>query len=104
MSSIAPMKLVQKFTKRRTRERLSDTLSIGDRFEQADRTHSVWVVERISKLGSSLYPLVSLAREDHPDLKKTVSLAVLEEGEDFRPAAAVAAKASKAPAPEQAAV
>ncbi|MCJ9430427.1 hypothetical protein [Kordiimonas marina] len=89
MSSISPMRMVRKFSKKRRNERLSDTLAVGDRYEQADRTLSIWVVERITKLGSSQYPLVSLAREDHPDLKKTVSVAVLEEGEDFRPAGEV---------------
>ncbi|WP_262691556.1 hypothetical protein [Kordiimonas aestuarii] len=59
---------------------------VGARYMARNHHTSVWVVERISSVGSSTYPLVSLAREGHPDLKKTVSLAVIEEGEDFRPA------------------
>lgn len=62
-------------------------VTIGDRFLSRDAKTSVWVVERISSVGSSTYPLVSLSREGYPDLKKTVSIAVLQDGEDFRPAA-----------------
>lgn len=61
-------------------------VAIGDRFEQLDDNLSVWTVERISQVQMSSFPLISLSREDHPDLVKTVSLAVLEDGEDFRPA------------------
>ncbi|WP_417449003.1 hypothetical protein [Kordiimonas sp.] len=59
---------------------------VGARYMARNHQSSVWVVERISSVGASSYPLVSLSREGHPDLKKTVSLAVIEEGEDFRPA------------------
>lgn len=62
------------------------SVTIGARYMSKHHHSSVWVVERISSVGSSTYPLVSMAREGHPDLKKTVSLAVIEEGEDFRPA------------------
>ena len=62
------------------------TVTVGARYTSKHHHTSVWVVERISSVGSSTYPLVSMAREGHPDLKKTVSLAVIEEGEDFRPA------------------
>ncbi|WP_417461769.1 hypothetical protein [Kordiimonas sp.] len=59
---------------------------VGARYSDRHHMTSVWVVERISSIGASTYPLVSLAREGRPDLKKTVSLAVIEEGEDYRPA------------------
>ncbi|WP_417457199.1 hypothetical protein [Kordiimonas sp.] len=59
---------------------------VGARYSDRHHLTSVWVVERISSIGASTYPLVSLAREGRPDLKKTVSLAVIEEGEDYRPA------------------
>ncbi|WP_417463583.1 hypothetical protein [Kordiimonas sp.] len=59
---------------------------VGARYSDRHHHTSVWVVERISSIGASTYPLVSLAREGRPDLKKTVSLAVIEDGEDFRPA------------------
>ena len=65
---------------------LEPSVTIGARYMSSHHQASVWVVERISSVGSSSYPLVSLSREGHPDLKKTVSLAVIEEGEDFRPA------------------
>jgi hypothetical protein len=61
-------------------------ISVGDRYQALGTRPSVWVVERISSVGSSSYPLVSMCREGHPDLKKTVSLAVLQDGADFRPA------------------
>lgn len=61
-------------------------VTIGARYMSSHHQSTVWVVERISSVGSSTYPLVSLSREGHPDLKKTVSLAVIEEGEDYRPA------------------
>ncbi|GEM_PF-1673948 len=62
-------------------------VTIGDRFQHQHSRASVWVVERISKVGASTYPLVSLSREGRPDLKKVVSIAVLQDGEDFKPAA-----------------
>ena len=61
-------------------------VAVGDRLVYRSPDSSVWVVERISSVGASTYPLVSLAREGHPDLKKTVSIAVIEEGGEFRPA------------------
>lgn len=64
-----------------------DAISIGDRFEHHSGPAAVWVVERISRVDVSTIPLVSLAREGHPDLKKTISLAALEDREEFTPAA-----------------
>lgn len=61
-------------------------VTIGDRFQHHSSRASVWVVERISSVGASNLPLVSLSREGHPDLKKIVSIAVLQDGEDFTPA------------------
>ncbi|NVJ99518.1 MAG: hypothetical protein HWE25_15300 [Alphaproteobacteria bacterium] len=61
-------------------------VTIGDRFLSRDAQASVWVVERISSVDASSFPLVSLSREGRPDLKKIVSIAVLQDGEDFRPA------------------
>lgn len=61
-------------------------IAVGDRYEQLDDTPSVWTVQRISKVEMSNFPLISLSREDHPDLIKTVSLAALKDGDDFRPA------------------
>lgn len=62
-------------------------VTIGDRFQHHGGPAAIWVVERISRVGGSSFPLVSLVREGHPDLTKVVSIAVLEEGEDFTPAA-----------------
>jgi len=70
-------------------DRITDVVPgvvVGARYSDRRHATSVWVVERISSIGASTYPLVSLAREGRPDLKKTVSLAVIEEGEDYRPA------------------
>lgn len=61
-------------------------VAVGARYTASGMKPSVWVVERISSVGGSSYPLVSMCREGHPDLKKTVSLAVLQEGSDFTPA------------------
>ena len=61
-------------------------VSVGDKYAQTDDALSVWTVERISQVQMSKFPLVSLSRENYPDLIKTVSLAVLADGEDFRPA------------------
>lgn len=58
-------------------------VAVGARYMASGVRPSVWVVERISSVGASSYPLVSMCREGHPDLKKTVSLAVLQEGTDF---------------------
>jgi len=62
------------------------SVSIGDRFAQTDDGISVWTVERISQVQMSSFPLISLSRENHPDLIKTVSLVVLQDGQDFTPA------------------
>ena len=61
-------------------------IAVGDRFEQVDDELSLWTVERIRQVQMSNFPLISLSRVDHPDLVKTVSLAALQDGEDFRPA------------------
>ncbi len=62
------------------------SVAVGDKYAQTDDEFSVWTVERISQVQMSRFPLVSLSRENHPDLIKTVSLAALADGEDFRPA------------------
>ncbi|MFC3051144.1 hypothetical protein [Kordiimonas pumila] len=60
-------------------------IAVGDRYEHMGQGVSIWVVERISKVSMSSFPLISLVREGRPDLKKILSLSVLEEGQDFRP-------------------
>ncbi|MEX0298578.1 MAG: hypothetical protein AB3N28_05880 [Kordiimonas sp.] len=62
------------------------SVAVGDKYAQTDDELSVWTVERISEVQMSRFPLVSLSRENHPHLVKTVSLAALADGEDFRPA------------------
>lgn len=59
-------------------------VSVGDRYQQNDQTVSVWVVERISNVQMSKFPLVSLARVGYPDITKTVSLSALSDDHEYR--------------------
>lgn len=77
--------LKRMFTSSGTAQNQSE-VAVGARYLASGMKPSIWVVERISSVGASSYPLVSMCREGHPDLKKTVSLAVLQEGSDFTPA------------------
>ncbi len=61
-------------------------VAVGDRFCQEARNSPVWVVERVHNVDSHRFPLVSLRREQYPDLTKTVSMEALLRGRDFRPA------------------
>jgi len=60
-----------------------EVVEIGDRFQLRDRHSSVWVVNRISNVEASRFPLVSLRHESYPQLEKTVSMVALEDGIDF---------------------
>ena len=60
-------------------------VQIGDRFLAASTKTAVWVVDRVTTVKSSHHPLVSLRREDKPDLIKTISVGALTDSDDFVP-------------------
>ncbi len=60
-------------------------IAVGDRFEAVNQKLPVWIVERISTVASSQFPLISIRCETKPDLQKIVSQAVLEDGIAFKP-------------------
>lgn len=86
MTSFQPMNLLKRVLGVEEALGFGTAVSVGDKYAQTDDALSVWTVERISQVQMSKFPLVSLSRENHPDLIKTVSLAALADGEDFRPA------------------
>jgi len=86
MASFRPMTLLKRMMGANSDSESKMSVAVGDKYEQLDPGLSVWVVERISNVSASSLPLISLSREGHPDLKKVLSLTVLEEGVGFRPA------------------
>ena len=85
MASFSPFSILKRVVSGVEEGGMRTNIAVGDRFEHQDRDLSVWIVEKISNVSSSHLPLISLSREGRPDLKKILSLSVLEEGEDFRP-------------------
>lgn len=59
-------------------------VDIGDRFVERDEGLQVWIVDRISSVSGSLYPLVSLHREGRPEVERTLSLAALNDNTAYR--------------------
>ncbi|MBL4837542.1 MAG: hypothetical protein JKY34_08170 [Kordiimonadaceae bacterium] len=86
MSGFGPFSFFKKILQTNRQTPSAAPVSIGDKFEQLDEGLSIWTVERISRVQVSSFPLISMIREDRPELTKTVSLTALEDGEDFRPA------------------
>ena len=86
MSGFGPLSFFKKMLQTDSLIPSVASVAIGDKFEQLDEGLPVWTVERISRVQVSNFPLISMIREDHPELTKTVSLTALEDGEDFRPA------------------
>ena len=85
MNSLHPVSLLKKVMPQDGRVRAAACeVSVGDRFEQQDEGASIWIVERISEVRMSSFPLVSLARVGHPDITKTVSLSTLSENIEYR--------------------
>jgi len=74
MYNLHPIKLIKKIMPTNGRADGTRKVSIGDRFERDDAAISIWVVERISNVRASRFPLISLSREGRPDITKTVSL------------------------------
>lgn len=85
MASFSPIEIFRRAFSSQPYTSGQATIAIGDKFQHRDTALSVWVVERISEVSSSNLPLISLSLEGRPDLKKILSLSVLEDGEDFRP-------------------
>jgi len=84
MNSLHPAGLIKKMIPYNARGKIERDVSIGDRFEQQDGAVSLWVVERISQVRMSRFPLVSLARVGHPDITKTISLSALSRDNEYR--------------------
>ncbi len=59
-------------------------VTVGDRFEESEADLPVWIVDRISHVRGSLFPLVSLRREGNPDLERTLSISALDDQEVYR--------------------
>ncbi len=87
MTMLNSMSLMGRFFPSERWQKPVPDVSVGDRFEQQDEGVSVWIVERISQVRMSPFPLVSLARIGHPDITKTVSLTALLEQNDYKAAA-----------------
>ncbi|MBL4639802.1 MAG: hypothetical protein JKY57_04660 [Kordiimonadaceae bacterium] len=89
MSGFGPIEFLKKIvgandSSRRDANKVA--IAVGDKFEQLHEGMPIWTVERVSRVSMSSFPLISMFREDHPELTKTVSLTALEDGEDYRPA------------------
>ncbi len=63
----------------------SNNIHIGDRFEQLKQGLPIWIVERVKNIEGCSSPLVSMHREDMPDVKKTLSHSALDDHDDFKP-------------------
>lgn len=85
MANFSPFTMFKRAMRPQPGVGIRETIAIGDRFQQSGQPLSVWVVEKISQVSTSNLPLISLSREGRPDLKKILSLSVLEDGDDFRP-------------------
>jgi hypothetical protein len=84
MNNLHPAKLLRKVLPREAVEASVSPVSVGDTYEQCDNSLSLWVVERISNVSMSSFPLVSMSRVGHPDIQKTVSLSALTDQIDYR--------------------
>ena len=84
MNSMHPVGLLKKMMPQEAWRRQARDVAIGDRYEQQDGPVSLWVVERISEVRMSRFPLVRLARVGHPDITKTVSLSALASESEYR--------------------
>lgn len=64
---------------------LTSMVDVGDKFEQRMQGFPVWIVNRVNNVEGCTFPLVSMYREDKPDLTKTLSMTALNENDEFRP-------------------
>jgi hypothetical protein len=58
-------------------------IEVGDRFHATTNEIPIWIVDKVTKVKSSHFPLVSLKREDQPHMIKVLSSRVLEDREEF---------------------
>ncbi len=84
MISFHPVRVIRKLVAALQSFDKAPLVVVGDRFTDTDKAVSVWIVDRISDVGMSEYPLISLSCEGYPELTKTVSISVLQEQESFR--------------------
>jgi len=84
MNSMHPVSLFKKVLPQESWGRSVRNVAVGDRYEQRDVPVSFWVVERISQVQMSQFPLVRLSRVGYPDITKTVSLSALSEENEYR--------------------
>jgi hypothetical protein len=59
-------------------------VEVGDRFKSTTNEIPIWIVDKVTKVKSSHFPLVSLKREDQPDMVKVLSSRILEDREEFK--------------------
>ncbi|UTW57521.1 hypothetical protein KFE96_11790 [Kordiimonas sp. SCSIO 12603] len=83
MNSFHPVSLIRRAFDTALQAKSVFDIEVGDRYLETEGGVSVWVVKRISDVDMSEFPLISLTREDYPELTKTVSLSVLREKEGF---------------------
>jgi len=84
MNNMHPVRLLKKMMPQDSARDQRSGIAVGDRYEQKDGPVSLWVVERISEVRMSRFPLVHLARVGHPDITKTVSLSALSSENEYR--------------------
>ncbi|UTW54093.1 hypothetical protein [Kordiimonas sp. SCSIO 12610] len=60
------------------------SISVGDRFRPTTSEIPIWIVDKVTNVKSSNFPLVSLKREDQPHMIKVLSSNILEDREEFR--------------------
>ncbi len=59
-------------------------IEVGDRFKSTASEIPIWIVDKVTKVKSSHFPLVSLKREDQPHMVKVLSSRILEDREEFK--------------------
>lgn len=68
----------------RVKTRVPKQVHVGDRFEEQELGQPVWVVERISSVSGSSFPLVRLRREGLPELVRTLSISALSDKDIYK--------------------
>ena len=59
-------------------------ISVGQKYSENRAGAPVWIVDKVSHIPMSKYPLVHLKRETMPDISKTLSALVLEERNTYK--------------------
>ncbi len=85
MNSLHPVNLLKKAMSFVNFPAPSAEIAVGDCFTETNKPLSVWIVDRIFDVSISDFTLISLKHAGRPELTKTISLCVLEEGEEFLP-------------------